>query len=357
MPNRYLYLLSGLSWQRAAWTVVVALVATASVVWFFQNTFWDLLLSALCMSFTIMLAITIAGNLRQTFMPREGAQLLAVVFGSFLGILLVGIVKGRDLAQMFTERLWGVTVTTGLGIGFGCVITAAMILREQRARMQSDLVRAEAEKHRLEKQIMEARLQVMQAQVEPHFLFNTLANVQHLVEADAKAAGKMLDNLIRYLRIALPQMRESSSTLGREMDMAAAYLEIFKIRMGSRLDYSMNVPSDLRTQEFPPMMLITLVENAIKHGLDPCCDAGVVTLSAEQREGKLIVRVADTGEGFQPKPGGGVGLANIRERLSTLYGKSAGLTLEENQPRGIVATIELTQRSLASAGMLSPAVT
>lgn len=105
------------------------------------------------------------------------------------------------------------------------------------------------------------------------------------------------------------------------------------------------------------MMLITLVENAIKHGLDPCCDAGVVTLSAEQREGKLIVRVADTGEGFQPKPGGGVGLANIRERLSTLYGKSAGLTLEENQPRGIVATIELTQRSLASAGMLSPAVT
>lgn len=349
MPNRYQYLLNGLTWQRAAWTVLAAVGAAASVVWFFQNTYWDLLLSALCMSFSIMLAITIAGNLRQTLMPREAAQLLAVVFGSFLGILVVGIVKGRDLAEMFTERLWGVTMTTGLGIGFGCVITAAMILREQRARMQSDLVRADADKHRLEKQVMEARLQVMQAQVEPHFLFNTLANVQHLVESDARAAGKMLENLIRYLRIALPQMRESSSTLGREMDMAAAYLEIFKIRMGSRLDYSMNMPDELRHQEFPPMMLITLVENAIKHGLDPCCDAGVVSLSAEQKDGKVIVKVADTGEGFQPKPGGGVGLTNIRERLSTLYGKAASLSLEENQPRGVVATIALPYRGEALA--------
>lgn len=349
MTNRYLYLLEGLTWRRAGWTVILAAGAAASVVWFFQNTYWDLLLSALCMGFSIMLAITIAGNLRQTFMPREGAQLLAVVFGSFIGILVVGIVKGRDLAEMFTERLWGVTITTSLGIGFGCVITAAMILREQRSRMQSDLLRAEAEKHRLEKQVMEARLQVMQAQVEPHFLFNTLANVQHLVEADAKAAGKMLENLIRYLRIALPQMRESSSTLGREMDMAAAYLEIFKIRMGARLDYTMSLPGDLRDHEFPPMMLITLVENAIKHGLDPCCDAGTVTLSAQLKDGKLVVRVADTGEGFQPKKGGGVGLANIRERLSTLYGKSAKLTLEENQPRGVVSTIEVPQRGVLIA--------
>ena len=349
MTNRYLYLLEGLTWRRVAWTVVLAAGAAASVVWFFQNTYWDLLLSALCMGFSIMLTITVAGNLRQTFMPREGAQLLAVVFGSFLGILVVGIVKGRDLAEMFTERLWGVTITTSLGIGFCCVITAAMILREQRSRMQSDLLRAEAEKHRLEKQVMEAKLQVMQAQVEPHFLFNTLANVQHLVEADAKAAGKMLENLIRYLRIALPQMRESSSTLGREMDMAAAYLEIFKIRMGARLDYTMNLPADLREQEFPPMMLITLVENAIKHGLDPCCDAGTVALSAELKDGKLVVRVADTGQGFQPKKGGGVGLANIRERLSTLYGKAAKLTLEENQPRGVVSTIELPQRGVLMA--------
>jgi signal transduction histidine kinase len=349
VTNRYLYLLDGLTWRRFVWTIVLAAGAAASVVWYFQNTYYDLLKSALCMGFSIMLAVTIAGNLRQTFMPREGAQLLGVLFGSFGGILLVGIVKGRDLAEMFTERLWGVTITTSLGIGFGCVITAAMILREQRSRMQSDLLRAESEKHRLEKQVMEARLQVMQAQVEPHFLFNTLANVQHLVESDAKGAGRMLDNLIRYLRIALPQMRESSSTLGREMDMAAAYLEIFKIRMGARLDYSMSLPSDLRDQEFPPMMLITLVENAIKHGLDPCCDAGVVELSAVQRDGKLIVRVADTGEGFQPKTGGGVGLANIRERLSTLYGKAAKLTLEENQPRGVVATIELPQRGMIMA--------
>jgi len=349
MLNRYSYLFAGLTWRRAAWTVVLAAAAAASVTWYFQNTYLDLLVSALCMGFSIMLAITIAGNLRQILMPREGAQMLGVVFGSFLGILVVGVVKGRDLAEMFTERLWGVTITTSLGIGFGCVITAAMILREQRSRMQSDLIRAESDRHQLEKQVMAARLQVMQAQVEPHFLFNTLANVQHLVEADPRAASKMLDNLIRYLRIALPQMRENASTLGREMDMAAAYLEIFKIRMGKRLDYRMELPADLRDQPFPPMMLITLVENAIKHGIDPGCDEGTVILSAEVRDDKLFIRVADTGEGFQPKTGGGLGLANIRERLSTLYGKSAKLTLEENRPRGVVATIEAPLKGLMLA--------
>jgi signal transduction histidine kinase len=344
MWNRYSYLFEGLRFSRIAWTTAISAAAAGVVVWFFSNTYIDLLVSALCMGYSIMLAITIAGNVRQQRIPREAAQMLGVVLGSSLGILLVGVVKGRDLLTMFTERLWGVTITTSMGIGFGCVFTAMLILREQRARALADLHKAESERHQLEKQVMATRLQVMQAQVEPHFLFNTLANVQHLVQADPQAASRMLDNLIRYLRIALPQMRESASTLGREMDMAAAYLEIFKIRMGTRLSYSMQLPHSLRDENFPPMMLITLVENAIKHGIDPSVDAGEVVLSAEVKEGKLVVKVADTGEGFQPKKGGGVGLSNIRERLATLYGKSAKLQLEENQPRGVVATIEVPMR-------------
>jgi len=341
MWNRYIYLFEGLRLSRLVWTTGISAAAAGIVVWFFSNTYFDLLKSALCMGYSIMLAITIAGNLRQKLIPREAAQMLGVVFGSGVGILVVGLVKNRDLLTMFTERLWGVTITTSMGIGFGCVFTAMLILREQRARALADLHKAESERHQLEKQVMATRLQVMQAQVEPHFLFNTLANVQHLVQADAQAASRMLDNLIRYLRIALPQMRETTSTLGREMDMAAAYLEIFKIRMGTRMSYEMHLPHALRDECFPPMMLITLVENAIKHGIDPSCDAGEVILSAEVKEGKLIVKVADTGEGFQPKKGGGVGLANIRERLATLYGKAARLQLEENQPRGVVATIEI----------------
>jgi len=181
----------------------------------------------------------------------------------------------------------------------------------------------------------------MQAQVEPHFLFNTLANVQHLVETDPPAASRMLDSLIRYLRAALPQMRENSTTLRREIEMSRAFLEIQRVRMGSRLEYAIEVPPQMLDLPFPPMMLLSLVENAIKHGADPCCECVAVTLRASQADGRLTVSVADTGQGIVPKKAGGVGLANIRERLKTLHGQAARLVLEENQPRGVIASIEV----------------
>jgi LytS/YehU family sensor histidine kinase len=152
----------------------------------------------------------------------------------------------------------------------------------------------------------------------------------------------MLESLIQYLRAALPQMREAATTLGREVDMARAFLEIQRVRMGSRLEFSVDVPAALRDRPFPPMMLISLVENAIKHGVDPCCDAGSVVIRAVEAEGQLRVSVADTGEGILPKKGGGgVGLTNIRERLRALYGADAQLILEEQQPHGVVASIEV----------------
>jgi LytS/YehU family sensor histidine kinase len=221
------------------------------------------------------------------------------------------------------------------------VVVAAVILRAKHARDQARIAKAEAERHQLEKNVLEARLQLMQAQIEPHFLFNTLANVQHLVETDAPSAARMLDSLIQYLRAALPQMREGATNLGREIDMARAFLDIHRVRMGSRLEYVIDVPDALRCRSFPPMMLITLVENAIKHGVDPCCDSGTITIRAGDGDGRLKVSVADTGEGVKPSQGGGVGLANIRERLKALYGSSAKLVLEENAPHGVVASIEV----------------
>ncbi len=237
---------------------------------------------------------------------------------------------------MFTERLCGRGDQHGPGHrlrlrGGG----RACILREKHARDQARIPRAEAERHQLEKNMLEARLQLMQAQVEPHFLFNTLANVQHLVETDPPSASRMLDSLIQYLRAALPQMREGATNLGREVDMARAFLEIHRVRMGSRLDFAIEVPEPLKCRAFPPMMLISLVENAIKHGVDPCCDARHASPSAPtEADGRLTVSVADTGEGVKPKKGGGVGLTNIRERLKALYGGAARLVLEENAPRG-----------------------
>ncbi len=337
----YLHLLEGLTVKRVLWVAAICAVATGTVVWLFLNTYLDLLVTALCVGFTSMLLFTVAGNVRQDRLPLEAMQVLAVVVGSVLGTILAGFVKGRDVSQMFTERLAGVAISMGLGIGFGCVVVAAMILREKHARDQARILRAEAERHQLEKNILQARLQIMQAQVEPHFLFNTLANVQHLVETDAGSASRVLESLIRYLRAALPQMREDATSLGRELEMARAFLEIHRVRMGSRLGFAIEVPESLKGREFPPMMLISLVENAIKHGVDPCCDAGTITIRAEEAGGRLKVSVTDTGEGVMPKKGGGVGLTNIRERLKALYGSSAKLVLEENAPHGVVASIEV----------------
>lgn len=335
------YLLEGLTARRVLYVTVTCMVATAMVVWFFINTYLDLLITALCVGYTSMVLFTIAGNVRQARLPREAMQVLAVIVGSVLGTILAGFVKGRDISSMFTERLVGVAISMGLGIGFGCVVVAAVILRAKHARDQARIAQAEAERHQLEKNVLEARLQLMQAQVEPHFLFNTLANVQHLVETDAPSASRMLESLIQYLRAALPQMREGATNLGREVDMARAFLDIHRIRMGTRLDYAIEVPPSLRQRPFPPMMLISLVENAIKHGVDPCCDQGRITIRAIDEGGRLRVSVADTGEGVKPQQGGGVGLTNIRERLKALYGSRANLVLEENAPRGVVASIEV----------------
>ena len=343
--NAHSHLLEGLTVQRVLWVTAICAAATATVAWFFFNTYLDLLVTALCVGYTSMLLVTVAGNIRQRRLPREAMQVLAVIAGSVLGVILTGLIKGRSLQAMFSERLAGVAISMGLGIGFGCVVVAASILREKHARDQARILQAEAERHRLEKHVLESRLALMQAQVEPHFLFNTLANVQHLVETDAASASRMLDSLIQYLRSALPQMREAATNLGREVDMARAFLEIHRVRMGRRLDFAIDVPEALRGRDFPPMMLISLVENAIKHGVDPCCECGTITIRAEEALGRLRVSVADTGEGVKPKKGGGVGLANIRERLKALYGPAARLVLEENAPRGVVASIEVPAAS------------
>ena len=337
----YVHLFEGLTVRRVLWVTVICMVATGTVVWIFINTYLDLLVTALCVGYTSMLLFTVAGNVRQSRLPREAMQVVAVIAGSVLGTIIAGFVKGRDLASMLSERLVGVAISMGLGIGFGCVVVAAIILRAKHARDQARIMKAEAERHQLEKNVLEARLQLLQAQVEPHFLFNTLANVQHLVETDAPSATRMLESLIKYLRAALPQMREGATNLGREVDMARAFLDIHRVRMGSRLDYVIDVPEPLKGRPFPPMMLISLVENAVKHGVDPCCDCGTITIHADDREGRLKVSVADTGEGVKPSKGGGVGLANIRERLKALYGPSARLVLEENAPHGVVASIEV----------------
>jgi sensor histidine kinase YesM len=199
----------------------------------------------------------------------------------------------------------------------------------------------------------------MQAQVEPHFLFNTLASIDHLIETDPPRASQMQKNLIALLRASMPSMREASGNggagtvrdLGRELAVIRPYLEILKVRMEERLATEIDVPEGLHSAEFPPMMIQTLVENAVKHGLEPKPEGGRLRVKAEIVHGKLALSVADTGMGFgrAATAGTGVGLANIRERLQLLYGSKAALTLTENPAGGTVATITVPYRTVAAA--------
>jgi hypothetical protein len=241
------------------------------------------------------------------------------------------------------------------------VIAKFFIDRSRAAQRMADLKKKEAEYHRMSQQVTEAKLQALQAQVEPHFLYNTLASVQALTEVDPARAHTMTGHLIQYLRNALPKMRESISTVGQEVELVRAYLNILQMRMGGRLAFDIAVPESLLATPFPPLMLPSLVENAIKHGLEPRREGGAVIITAQAQDGKLRLVVSDTGRGFGETVGAGVGLENIRERLAALYGEGARLTLESNSPTGVIATIEVpleglrAQAALAGAGAAAPA--
>jgi Histidine kinase/Histidine kinase-, DNA gyrase B-, and HSP90-like ATPase len=223
------------------------------------------------------------------------------------------------------------------------IIVKVVLGGKKRAERRAQVATATAAEEGLKRQLVEAQLKMMQAQVEPHFLFNTLASVDYLIETDPGTASKMQKNLIQYLRAALPQMREGSTTLGKEVQLCRAYLEILRFRMEDRLQYAVTVPQGLMSAQFPPMMLQSLVENSIKHGLEPKPEGGAVTISADIVDGRLRVTVADTGLGFAAasRPGTGVGLANVRERLSALYGGRARLSIDANDPSGTIVTIDV----------------
>jgi anti-sigma regulatory factor (Ser/Thr protein kinase) len=242
------------------------------------------------------------------------------------------------------------------------ILASAVIKAMYKGRMQAEVKAAQAaetaESEALKRQVIEARMAAMQAQVEPHFLFNTLASIDHLIETDPPRASQMQKNLIALLRASMPTMREANAAgglrdLGRELAVIRPYLEILKVRMEERLQTEIDVPEGLLSAEFPPMMIQGLVENAIKHGLEPKADGGKLTVKAEIVHGKLAVTVADTGLGFgrAATSGTGVGLANIRERLQLLHGNKASVTVTENQPSGTVVTITVPYRSRNDEGV------
>jgi len=332
---------------RVSWQTVLLIAAIntgiAGLLWIEDaRPFWHPLVSAQCFGFAIAYCVNVASPWKRS---KPVVRLLgAVAVGALIGMLLVILVKRYSLDHIFAERK---TFALTLAAGFvnGMFVGLFFLIKFREARAATAMLKAEAERHLLSKQAAEAELKVMQAQIEPHFLFNTLASVQYLIETDPPRAGEMLGHLLAYLRTAMPQLRATSTTLGKEIDLAEAYLNILRMRMGDRLNFTVDVPDALRTHPFPPMLLMTVVENAIEHGLEPQAKGGRVELRARQSGDALALTVTDTGRGLADpppaRPGHGVGVANLRERLAAMYGARGRFRLEEAPPHGARATIEI----------------
>ncbi|MGE5089092.1 MAG: sensor histidine kinase [Candidatus Levyibacteriota bacterium] len=263
---------------------------------------------------------------------RWAALALAVVGSAGVGTLLRGSSLGVAL------YLWPRYAI------LGALLVVANEFHRYGAAQRDAARQAEIDRVTYEREMAEARMQVLQAQIAPHFLFNTLANVRRLYAEDRGGGREMLESLIRYLRVALPGIGHRASTLGGDAELLEAYLRIQQIRMGRRLSFAIDIPRELRSHPVPPMMLLTLAENAIKHGLAPRPGGGLVRVAARAEDDRIVVSVADTGVGFGSASGTGIGLANISARLAAEFGDRARLVLENNELGGATASILLPWR-------------
>lgn len=265
-----------------------------------------------------------------------GAFIPGSVLGLFLGSFVIGEYSWffHDNSARFFQSIF-------LAMIFGSVICYFFMSREKISAAKT-LIREERLKTlTAEKEKAETNLRLLQAQIEPHFLFNTLSNILSLIDTDTGKARSMMVDFIRYLRMSLSKTREDITTIGQELDIIRAYINIFKVRMGERLSFRIDIADDIKGFPFPPMLIQPLVENAIQHGLEPGIEGGDILIKAIMENDVFRLEVADTGPGFREGSEAGIGLSNVRERLSSLYGDRARLILEENKPSGLKAIIEV----------------
>jgi two-component sensor histidine kinase len=274
--------------------------------------------------------------------PRWVLQLVAIVVVVPFSALLAYWLTTGGHPQLATDRgrLMGYVALTFAGFLFAPWIAFAALVRQRDDFARDQATAFAFERSELERKALDARFRLLQAQVEPHFLFNTLANVQALVEAGAPQAAKVLQSLIDYLRAAVPRLHEPSTTLGQELQLVRAYLEVMHMRMPDRLTFDIRAEESLLSVQCPPMTLLPLVENAVRHGIDPSEVGGIISVAARRHSDRCLVSVTDTGVGLKPMGAGlGTGLATLRERLQLAFGADALLALSEVAPHGVRAEV------------------
>ena len=340
---------------------VVLNVICALVITFMLNPgshFGQNLVASMCIGMIAFLLIdgmrlTLWGaGQRPRFLPFMLIILLSVPVAQMLGLLLFGWLTGVDVGgfeNLLPTQMMGTLVFTLLATG-GAVLFFSS--REKIARLQMAAAEEKARAESVARQAMQAQLQLLQAQIEPHMLFNTLANLQGLISFDPDRAQLLLDQLIQYLRATLSSSRAESTTLEQEFSLMQAYLGLMSIRMGARLRFTLDLPEALRQIKVPPMLLQPLVENAIQHGLEPKIEGGHIHVHASTDGGVLLLTVSDDGLGLDhpgQTKGTHLGVANIRERLRGMHGDAASLSLNANTPAGVVARLQLPIHSTTAS--------
>ena len=292
----------------------------------------------------LLLAFGAAGAWHPARVPRWLAQVLAVVIAAPIATLVAYLpsVNGRITDVLGHEsRIMGFVFITMTAVVIAPLIALGALYRDRDAQARSAQLAFALERSTLEKEALDARLKLLQAQIEPHFLFNTLANVQALVESGSAQAAPVLKSLIAYLRAAMPRLQASASTLANEIALVRAYLELMRMRMPDRLAFSIDIADEIAACEFLPMSVLTLVENAVRHGIDPGETGGRIDVSARREAGGASIRivVADSGAGMSESAVPGTGLANLESRLRGFFGGAARLELHDARPHGLSAEI------------------
>jgi LytS/YehU family sensor histidine kinase len=285
-------------------------------------------------------------------LPRWLARWMLQVVGvgvamplSTFSIYVLSTRAGAPSFWLNKDRMDGFMMLTFLGILLAPWTALAALLRQKEAFARHQALAFDLERSELERQALHGRLRLLQAQVAPHFLFNTLANVQALVDAGSPQASAVLRSLTAYLRAAVPQLHEPATTLGRELQLVEAYLELMHMRMPDRLQFELHVDESALALRCPPTTLLTLVENAVRHGIDPSEEGGRIDIYVQRDRDRCVMRVIDTGVGLGLTSHGlGTGLSTLRERLQLMFGGHAELRVTAREPRGVCAELELPDR-------------
>lgn len=347
LPARPRGLALTLGWRRVACTLALSLAVGGllGIGWTTGAA------SVIARTVAIGLVAMLAFGLFEQWPPRlphwlprwalQVATVAAVIPPTVFAIYTWSTPPGAPPFWQDQDRLEGFGMLTALALLLAPWTALGALVRQKEAFAQHQALAFDLERSELARQALDARMRLLQAQVAPHFLFNTLANVQALVDTGSPQAPAVLRSLIAYLRAAVPRLDAQASTLAQEVELVRAYLELMHMRMPDRLQYALHVDDTALRLRCPPLTLLTLVENAVRHGIDPSEEGGRIDVDVQRHDGRCVVRVRDTGIGLQLAGGGlGTGLSTLRERLALAFGSDASLQLSAAQLRGVCAEIE-----------------